>query len=482
MRRLTHFVLACLAAGAYLAAAQSQPPAAPLPTGAGQAGAAAIGGVVQDSTGAIIPGAEIQLLSGPSGAGSATRSNADGRFRLVAPAPASYRVAARAQGFASWTSASVSVHGGEAYEMPPIVLQVASIASAIDVAPSRHDVAQEQLQAEEKQRLNGLFPNFKVTYNPNAAPLTAGQKLQLAWATAVDPATFLVTGVIAGYEQERNNVRAFGQGTPGYARRFGVNYGDAFSSEMIGTAILPSLLHQDPRYFYKGRGGTLSRALYAIAATYVCKGDNGRGQPNYSGVIGSFASAAVSNAYYPSHSRGYRLTVNNALLDLGFQSLGNLLQEFLDRNITPSAPKSVMAGAHLVLPEGTPVSLMLVADLDARAAGTAVPITFSLAEDVRVAGVVVAKRGCAAFGEAVRASAANDAAAAPLEIHVAYLQAADDQVRLRASRERDGAASVRRQPARLPGKPTTAGTPSTIPAGTLVTAYVDRDVSIRAAQ
>jgi len=338
------------------------------------------------------------------------------------------------------------------------------------------------LKIEQKQRLNGLFPNFKVTYDPHAAPLTAGQKFQLAWATAVDPATFLVTGAIAGYEQKRNNVRAYGQGTLGYARRFGANYGDAFTSEMIGTAVLPSVLHQDPRYFYKGAGSVVSRALYALASTFVCKGDNGRSQPNYSGVLSSLASAAVSNTYYPAHSRGLRLTVNNALLDLGLQSVGSLLQEFLNRNITPSAPKSALADAHLVLQEGTPVSLMLVEDLDASAAGKTVPATFSLAEDVRVDGVLLAKRGDPAFGEAVRASTANDDGAAVLEIHVKYFQSADDQVRLRASRAPDPAGSASCQRRRLPGKPTTVETPFKIPAGTLFTAYVDRDTSVRAAR
>jgi hypothetical protein len=461
----------CFYAAPELFAAQSQPSTQPLPVDTAPSATGAIGGVVQDSTGAIIPNAEIQLLSAPFAAGRAMRSDAEGRFRFVALPPASYQVAVRAQGFAAWTSAAILVHGGDTYEMPPIVLQVAAATSAVDVTPSQHDIAQEQLKTEEKQRLNGLFPNFKVTYNPNAAPLTAGQKLQLAWATAVDPATFLVTGAVAGYEQDRNNIRAYGQGAFGYARRFGANYGDAFSSELIGTAILPSILHQDPRYFYKGTGSTLSRALYAIAATFVCKGDDGSWQPNYSGVTSSFASGAVSNTYYPPHSRGFRLTVNNALLDLGLKSFGNLLQEFLDRNITPSAPKNVLSGAHLVLPEGTPVSLMLVEDLDTRVAGNAVPVAFSLAEDVRVDGVIVAKRGDRAFGEAVRTKSAKDDGADGLEIHINYLQATDDQVRLRASREPDAAR-----------RPVTVDTPSRILAGTLFTVYVDWDTSIRAAR
>ena len=71
----------------------------------------------------------------------------------------------------------------------------------------------------------------------------------------------------------------------------------------IGSAILPSILHQDPRYFYKGTGSITSRALYAISTVVICRGDNGRWQPNYSNVAGNLISAGISNLYYPASNR-----------------------------------------------------------------------------------------------------------------------------------------------------------------------------------
>jgi hypothetical protein len=106
---------------------------------------------------------------------------------------------------------------------------------------------------------------------------------------------------------------------------------------MIGGAILPSLLHQDPRYFYQGTGTNKSRALHAITSPFVCRGDNGTPQPNYSTIGGDLASAALSNAYYPASNRGLGLFFGNFLIGTGQRAAANLAQEFILRRLTPKA-------------------------------------------------------------------------------------------------------------------------------------------------
>jgi hypothetical protein len=83
-----------------------------------------------------------------------------------------------------------------------------------------------------------------------------------------------------------------------HAKRFGASYADTATSAFIGNAVLPSLLKQDPRYFYKGIGSTRSRILYAIANSVICKGNNQRWQPNYSAILGGLAAGGISNLYY----------------------------------------------------------------------------------------------------------------------------------------------------------------------------------------
>jgi len=140
-------------------------------------------------------------------------------------------------------------------------------------------------------------------------------------------------------QQARNDYSAYGQGVEGYAKRFGAAYADGASGTFIGGAILPSLFKQDPRYFYKGTGSTGSRILYAISRSVIAKGDNQRWQPNYSAILGSIASGAVSNLYYPDKDRGTALVFENALIGTGENAVVNLFQEFVIRHFTPHLPK-----------------------------------------------------------------------------------------------------------------------------------------------
>jgi len=123
----------------------------------------------------------------------------------------------------------------------------------------------------------------------------------------------------------------------GFAQRYGATYANGLTDIMIGGAILPSLLHQDPRYFYKGTGTTRSRILYALRGPFVCKGDNGRWQPNYSTIGGDLASAAISNTYYPASNRGVGFVFGNFLLGTGQRAAANLAQEFLLSRFTRKA-------------------------------------------------------------------------------------------------------------------------------------------------
>src|SRR4029077_15982729 len=180
---------------------------------------------------------------------------------------------------------------------------------------------------QEKQRALGFIPNFYVSYVPNAAPLAPKQKFELAWKEMVDPVTFGLTGAIAGIQQAQNDFSGYGQGAQGYAKRYGAAYADTVTSTLIGSALLPSLLKQDPRYFYKGTGSKRSRFLYAVANSVICKGDNGKWQPNYSSILGSLAAGGISNSYYPAKDRGAGLTFENAALGIGATAAANLLQE-----------------------------------------------------------------------------------------------------------------------------------------------------------
>src|SRR5258708_12019190 len=213
----------------------------------------------------------------------------------------------------------------------------------VRVVAARIEVAEDQIKAQEKQRVLGVVPNFYVTYEHNAAPLSPKQKFELAWKTTVDPVSFGLTGAIAGIQQAQNDFSGYGQGAQGYGKRYGASYADFVAGTYIGGAILPSLLKQDPRYFYKGSGSKRSRILYALANSVICKADNGHWQPDYSAILGTFAAAAISHLYYPADSRGAELTFENTLIGIGESAGVNLLQEFVIRKLTRNVPNQAPA-------------------------------------------------------------------------------------------------------------------------------------------
>ena len=197
------------------------------------------------------------------------------------------------------------------------------------------------MKDEEKQRVLGVIPNFYISYVPNAAPLNTKQKFNLAWKSTIDPVNFLITGVFAGVQQGRNDFSGYGQGADGYAKRFAADYADGFIGTFVGGAILPSLLKQDPRYFYKGTGTIRGRALYAIANAVIRKSDKGKWQPDYSGIGGDLIAGGISDLYYPASDRnGVGLTFENALLGLGATAATNLIQEFILKKFTTNVPQA----------------------------------------------------------------------------------------------------------------------------------------------
>ena len=112
--------------------------------------------------------------------------------------------------------------------------------------------SKEQLKKEEKQRVLGIIPAFNSSNIPNAAPLTPGQKLHLAFKSATDPFTFAAAAVDAGINQYQDDYHGYGQGVAGYAKRFGASYGDTFNGTMLGNAILPILLPPGSALFSEG--------------------------------------------------------------------------------------------------------------------------------------------------------------------------------------------------------------------------------------
>jgi hypothetical protein len=329
----------CVAQRAQLPILEPKPPIAPAgndqpadpPSGC-------ISGAVIDESGAVVAGAQVQVARNGQSIGQGVLTGSDGQFFLANIAPGAFDLTITASGFAPRKYSGV-LQSDQIATIPPIMLSVASSVTAIEVGLTREQVAEEQIKVEEQQRVLGVIPNFYVSYDPHAVALTPKQKFRLAARTVIDPFTFVFVGGSAGVEQWQNHFVGYGQGFDGYAKRFGANYADTLTGTFIGGAILPSILKQDPRYFYKGTGSFPARFVYAIGMAVICKGDNGRWQPNYSGILGSLAAGGISNLYYPAQDRNSAsLTFDNTAIGIASNAFSNLLQEFIIPKLTPHRP------------------------------------------------------------------------------------------------------------------------------------------------
>jgi len=186
---------------------------------------------------------------------------------------------------------------------PPQTTPPANETDAQRKAREQREEAAREVQEEEKQRIAGVVPNFNVVLNGKAVPLSPGQKFNIAFHSIIDPYTIGIAVVSGGFGEITDDHTGYGHGAAGYFKRFGAAYADSADGTLIGNAVLPSLLHQDPRYYRKGEGTIKSRILYSALTTFICHGDNGKRQFNTSNVLGNFIAGGISNAYYPSDER-----------------------------------------------------------------------------------------------------------------------------------------------------------------------------------
>lgn len=286
-------------------------------------------GTVTDANGNSVPDATVVLQAPESSDSRTVITSENGFFEFSDVKPeTSYQIKITARDFADWTSPDITLDPGQFKILTGIQLRIEAERTTVDVHYDPVEVATEQFKAEEKQRVFGIIPNFYVAYESDAAPLTTKMKFQLALKVSADPVTAAGVALVSASRQAANSPK-YGQGWGAYGERFGAVAADGFSDIMIGGAILPSLLHQDPRYFYQGTGTTGSRIRHAMFSPFVARGDNGKWQPNYSSMGGDLASSALSNLYYPQANRGPGLVFGNFAIGTAERIGASLAQEFI---------------------------------------------------------------------------------------------------------------------------------------------------------
>lgn len=188
----------------------------------------------------------------------------------------------------------------------------------------------EEETGTSNDRLFFALPNFLTIENANQVPpLSAGEKFKIVARSAFDYVEYPWYGALAGISQAENSEPGYGQGLKGYAKRYGAAFADGTIENFWTSAIIPSVLHQDPRFYQKPDGGFGSRSVYAASRMFVTRSDSGHREFNASEILGSMIAAVIST--YSYHPKADKTIANTASVwgsEVGYDTITIEIKEF----------------------------------------------------------------------------------------------------------------------------------------------------------
>jgi hypothetical protein len=193
------------------------------------------------------------------------------------------------------------------------------------------DPQNKEANDEVPKRIFWIIPNF-MTFNDqpeNQGKLTTKQKFDIAWHQFWDMSAHFGNVIQAGISQAANGIPHYGQGWGAFGERYCAQEGDQFTGSMLIYGVLPTALHQDPRYFRKGRGKTWNRIAYAASRVVIARTDSGNPTFNASTIFGQLGQASISAyTYYPQQDRAWRGVMSGWAINQGYNIGWNQLKEF----------------------------------------------------------------------------------------------------------------------------------------------------------
>jgi hypothetical protein len=289
-------------------------------------------GTVSDPVGKLVTHAQVTLtpdgLDGVPAMPMVTTTSDVGDFKFIGVPAGHFLIAVAAPGFGAATTEDTLLPG-QYDELKTIVLQVGETTTQVNVTPLTNvQLAEQDVKAEEHQKVFGVIPNFFVVFKDHPLPLNARQKLELSLHATLDPFSFVSSAAVAGVEQGTDALAGYDGGWDGgYTKRYGATYANFASATLLRHGVYPAL--------FRGKGSKMSRTLYALSTAVLCKGDNGKTEVNYSAILGNLSAGALTNLYYPEGSRnGLSTTFENGALAMVGSGVGHVLQEFLFSRIT----------------------------------------------------------------------------------------------------------------------------------------------------
>lgn len=191
------------------------------------------------------------------------------------------------------------------------------------------------VKEQQPKRILGVMPNYRaVSAGSVPPPPTAKQAFKIATQNTFDYSSFVFVGITSltawGIEwpHAKPTHPELGYGASGYARYYWRGFLDKTDGNYLVIFALPTLLHEDERYYAKGEGGFWSRAIYAASRIVITPNYQGRNTINAAEILGRGISQGVSAAYYPSADRTAGALAVKFGWAIGRDALTNVIREF----------------------------------------------------------------------------------------------------------------------------------------------------------
>lgn len=216
-------------------------------------------------------------------------------------------------------------------------------AAAPDSAKTKADIKKQEETGTSNDRIFYALPNFLTVETKDVPPLSTGEKFKVVARGSFDYVQIPWCAFLAGISQAENSEPGFGQGAEGYGKRLGSYFADGTIENFMTGAVLPSMLHQDPRFFELGRGGFVHRSEYAVSRIFVTRTDSGKHQFNFSEIFGSAIAAGISTySYHPHADRTLPNTASVWGTQVGYDSITYVVKEFwpdIRRKLSKKKPR-----------------------------------------------------------------------------------------------------------------------------------------------
>jgi hypothetical protein len=196
--------------------------------------------------------------------------------------------------------------------------QVQAGSAPVPAKPAEDPLA----HGRQTKRILYIVPNFRaVSADQHLPPQTVREKFKTAMLDSVDYSSLIFVGGQAGVAMANNSYHEFGQGAKGYGRYYWHTLADTIDENTWVEFIIPSILHQDTRYYTLGKGAFGKRVGYAFTRTFITRTDSGHRAVNASEILGAGTASGIANLYYPSTERTFTKTyqrwITNICIDGG---------------------------------------------------------------------------------------------------------------------------------------------------------------------